>query len=566
MGIDHHPNPRGAVVSESITRHPPARRRLEQSVDELLRAPADGTPEWYQFESNALGLALRELPASLADDMLETASGLGGLSSRVMPTSLAHLGNFAICSDDAWWRTIATLTTADDPTERLLGRWFLLQNQPFAAVGLYEGLTSEEETWSQLCRDALTSMVPYYEHYLPRLMERFRDRPEGRAGVLQIHDRRICDVQRDGRHRNGSPERGPDATGLLRSTELSQHVLKPVLRCADGTWIALTSRPSGSLTGRDLPTRPGGGREALRAPVGPLSGVAEEKSGTDRSPHTREVAGGETRRAHHQKRRDSSAFAVSGPGEVLFRVLSSPGTSRASAPGAPAAIWQPLDRRAAQRGFDERLHALTLWPVVPILKMQVAALFGVRLVLHVHAVDCRLDGAAAHESVRDGEHCRLEHDAQLRVLNLIEREVDQLPSLDDAHHVGVVVPDGDAVGLEAEATLYLVGREVKGDRERLGLDAVCAADLDGDARADDARVRPVSVARSGCVSSSVSMIFWGEGRAGKATQCRSRSGRSQRASTRQGGRRGPTTTCDHPPRRSALLSSSSSFFSPEGRQ
>jgi hypothetical protein len=167
------------VVSEAITRHPPARHRLDQFVNELLAAPTEETPSWYGFELSALDSALVQLPARLAGDVLAAASALGGLSSRVMPTSLAHLGQFAIWShDDAWWRTIAALIVADDPNERLLGRWFLLANEPWAAVGLYEGLVDDDEAWSSLCRDALVAVVPEYEHYLPRLLERFRETDE----------------------------------------------------------------------------------------------------------------------------------------------------------------------------------------------------------------------------------------------------------------------------------------------------------------------------------------------------------------------------------------------------
>jgi hypothetical protein len=67
-----------------------------------------------------------------------------------------------------------------------------------------------------------------------------------------------------------------------------------------------------------------------------------------------------------------------------------------------------------------------------------------------------------------------------------------LAAVDDRHEVGVPEARRDRLdGLDAEPPLERAMGEIDGDRERLGAHAVRAADLDGDARADDAA--PIAV-------------------------------------------------------------------------
>lgn len=154
--------------------HPPA---VERALQFTLSMSRTAPPDWFLLVFNAVTLATRELPESLLPEMLADAERLGGIHARAAPRALAHLCRVSTANKEhCWTETVARLLTSQDREDVLLGAWFLIDNFPNVPIHLYHGLSDDDDPEFQaLCRAALITLSPIYEHYFPRLAERFRE-------------------------------------------------------------------------------------------------------------------------------------------------------------------------------------------------------------------------------------------------------------------------------------------------------------------------------------------------------------------------------------------------------
>jgi hypothetical protein len=155
--------------------HPSFQKRLENFIAGSEHAGHSETPPWYIFIHNAIRIAADLIGKGILTSIIDRAGGITGLSARVLPKSYAHLGRVRSPRENEWSITIGELLVSKDPGERQLGLWFLVKMAPESAIGLYDGITDEDENVNHLCREALCSVEPMYRSYLPRLVERFRE-------------------------------------------------------------------------------------------------------------------------------------------------------------------------------------------------------------------------------------------------------------------------------------------------------------------------------------------------------------------------------------------------------
>jgi hypothetical protein len=157
--------------------HPSA---AERAIRFGRSVPNITPPPWFAFVFTAVTLATRELPESLLPGLLVEAEQLGGINARAAPRALAHLCRASTTPKEHHWaETVARLITSEERADVLLGAWFLIDGFPDVAISLYEGLGDDDDPdFQALCRAALITLEPLYEHYFPRLTERFREEYE----------------------------------------------------------------------------------------------------------------------------------------------------------------------------------------------------------------------------------------------------------------------------------------------------------------------------------------------------------------------------------------------------
>jgi hypothetical protein len=64
---------------------------------------------------------------------------------------------------------------SESKDERAIGLWLLYEKHPYAAIGIYKGILSEDEKIEAVCKSALIAIQPIYESYIPRLKVRYRE-------------------------------------------------------------------------------------------------------------------------------------------------------------------------------------------------------------------------------------------------------------------------------------------------------------------------------------------------------------------------------------------------------
>ncbi|MCT9084120.1 hypothetical protein [Streptomyces fulvoviolaceus] len=163
-----------AFDSRPAGEHPPA---AERTVSFGRSLPDATPPPWFLFVFTAVDLATRHLPDSLLPGLLLEAERLGGINQRAAPRVLAHLCRASTAAKEHHWaETTARLIASEDRADVLLGAWFLVDGFPHIAIDLYKGLSDEDDPdFQALCRVALITLEPIYEHYFPRLAERFHE-------------------------------------------------------------------------------------------------------------------------------------------------------------------------------------------------------------------------------------------------------------------------------------------------------------------------------------------------------------------------------------------------------
>ncbi|PWF65540.1 hypothetical protein CBX98_25615, partial [Vibrio sp. T9] len=93
----------------------------------------------------------------------------------VLPRSHQHLGHFNTSDYGRWWSKLARMISSVDDSEGRLGLWLFVACLPASAVGLYRGITNEDERVRSQCEAALVAIEPMYANYIPRLKERYRE-------------------------------------------------------------------------------------------------------------------------------------------------------------------------------------------------------------------------------------------------------------------------------------------------------------------------------------------------------------------------------------------------------
>lgn len=160
------------IDQQHLSTHPPFEERARFFADSMKGGSE--TPPWYIFIHNAIRIATDIMTTAQLESLL-TAQERPKLSARVLPATLMHLGHFGTVDETIWWKTMAKLLASPDNSEQLLGLWFLNEHVPMSAIGLFDGVMSDDPEIRDLSKKALVFVEPMYEDYMPRLEERFRE-------------------------------------------------------------------------------------------------------------------------------------------------------------------------------------------------------------------------------------------------------------------------------------------------------------------------------------------------------------------------------------------------------
>ena len=179
--------------SQVASHHPKFEQRFKHYLsllEDFGRRPKleEATVPWYRFVHSAIRLATESERIVL--DIVDQAGGIPGISASVLGPN-KHMGHSKPVPLDVWYRTIAELILSDTSANRRLGLWFFLKLSLNSSIAFFDGLLDDDEPEVQgLYRQALISIEPRYEWYLPRLFERIRE--ETRDGQQKQYKEQIA--------------------------------------------------------------------------------------------------------------------------------------------------------------------------------------------------------------------------------------------------------------------------------------------------------------------------------------------------------------------------------------
>ena len=122
--------------------------------------------------------------------LIDQGGSASALHVRVMPEKYGYLANANSVRPDVGSLTIADLLLSQDPGDRRLGLWFLVDFGDPAARKMYDGIVDEDEGIRETYQKTICSIEPMYKSYMPRLIERFRG--EDRADNLEEYKLHLC--------------------------------------------------------------------------------------------------------------------------------------------------------------------------------------------------------------------------------------------------------------------------------------------------------------------------------------------------------------------------------------
>ncbi len=177
-------------IKFSSDSHPTFKKRLDNFVKRFTASESSSTPGWYLYIHNAIQIATEMISAEELLKLIDQRGSASALHVRVMPEKYAHLANANSVRPDVGSLTMADLLLSEDPGNRRLGLWFLVDFGYPAARNMYDGTVDEDERIRETYQKTICSIEPMYKSYMPRLIERFRE--EDREDNLEEYKLHLC--------------------------------------------------------------------------------------------------------------------------------------------------------------------------------------------------------------------------------------------------------------------------------------------------------------------------------------------------------------------------------------